>query len=221
MIDRLILLLLIAGSLVFGAVVYTELRPGGAKEAATAKVAARPDSAPTLRRQQGPRVEELVATILARPLFSSTRRPAQDAPAAAAADGDLADTRLTGILTEPGRRMAIFAVTGGKPLKVAEGDEVSGWRVESITPREISLSGPGGTKTLQPKLDPNLAGQVPQPPVANPAAPPPGGRPQTAAARGRLPVPPPTAGRQPNTTEPISAPGVPRPARPSRVRQQP
>jgi hypothetical protein len=219
MIDRLILLLLIAGSLMFGAVVYTELRPGDAKEAATAKVAARPDSAPTLRRQQGPRVEELVATILARPLFSSTRRPAQDAPAAAAADGDLADTRLTGILTEPGRRMAIFAVTGGKPLKVAEGDEVSGWRVESITPREISLSGPGGTKTLQPKLDPNLAGQAPQSPVANPAAP--GGRPATAAARGRVPAPPAAAGRQPNTTEPISAPAVPRPARPSRLRQQP
>jgi general secretion pathway protein N len=219
MIDRLILLLLIAGSLVFGAVVYTELRPGGAKEAATAKVAARPDSAPTLRRQQGPRVEELVTTILARPLFSSTRRPAQDAPATAAADSDLADTRLTGILTEPGRRMAIFAVNGGKPLKVVEGDEVSGWRVESITPREISLSGPGGTKTLQPKLDPNLAGQVPQPPVANPAAP--GGRPATAAARGRVPAPPAAAGRQPNTTEPISTPAVPRPARPSRLRQQP
>jgi general secretion pathway protein N len=218
MIDRLILLLLIAGSLVFGAVVYTELRPGGAKEAATAKVAARPDSAPTLRRQ-GPRVEELVTTILARPLFSSTRRPAQDAPAGAAADSDLADTRLTGILTEPGRRMAIFAVNGGKPLKVVEGDEVSGWRVESITPREVSLSGPGGTKTLQPKLDPNLAGQVPQPPVANPAAP--GGRPATAAARGRVPAPPAAAGRQPNTTEPISTPAVPRPARPSRLRQQP
>jgi general secretion pathway protein N len=223
MINRLILLMLIAGSLMFAAVVYNELRPGDAKEAEIAKVAARQDSAPTLRRQQGPRVEELVATILARPLFSSTRRPAQDAPAAAAADGDLADTRLTGILTEPGRRMAIFAVNGGKPLKVAEGDEVSGWRVESITPREISLSGPGGTKTLQPKLDPNLAGQVPQPPVANPAAPlpTPGGRPATAAARGRLPAPPLAAGRQPNTAEPISAPGVPRPARPSRLRQQP
>jgi general secretion pathway protein N len=160
-----------------------------------------------------------MATILARPLFSSARRPAQDAPAAGAADGDLADTRLTGILTEPGRRMAIFAVTGGKPLKVAEGDEVSGWRVESITPREISLSGPGGTKTLQPKLDPSLAGQAPQPPVANPAAP--GGRPATAAARGRVPAPPAAAGRQPNTTEPISTPAVPRPARPSRLRQQP
>ncbi len=33
---------------------------------------------------------------------------------------------------------------------------MSGWRVERINPREVSLSGPSGTKTLQPKFDPNL-----------------------------------------------------------------
>jgi general secretion pathway protein N len=185
-------------------------------------VAARPGGAPILRGQQSPRLEELVTTILARPLFSSTRRPSENAPAAAA-DNDLADTRLAGIVTEPGRRLAIFAVNGGKPLKVAEGDEVSGWRVESISPREISLSGPSGTKTLQPKLDPNLAAQAPQPPVANPPPqlPTPAGRPPTPAARGRMPVPPTAAGRQPSATEPINAPGVPRPVRPPRPRQQP
>lgn len=221
MIGRLALLLLMAGSLLFGAIVYIELRPGSSDEAAVAKVAAeRPDGPSIVRRQQGPRLEEVVATILARPLFSSTRRPAQNAPAEATSDSDLADTRLTGIVTEPGHRFAIFAISGGKPLKVAEGDEVSGWRVESITPREISLSGPSGTKTLQPKLDPNLVAQAPQPPVANPAQQPTPGRPPNAAARGRLPVPPAAAGRQPSAAEPINVPGLPRPVRPPRLRQQ-
>jgi hypothetical protein len=49
--------------------------------------------------------------------------------------------------------LAIFAVNGAaKPLRLTEGEDVSGWRIESITPHEVSLSGPGGTKTLQPKL---------------------------------------------------------------------
>src|SRR5213080_2708144 len=95
-------------------------------------------------RRRGP-------TRRAQQLGSSTRRPPQDAPSGAA-DSDLSDARLTGIVTTPGRRIAIFAVNGDKPLKVAEGDAVSGWRIESITPREVSLSGPTGGKTLQPKL---------------------------------------------------------------------
>jgi len=96
--------------------------------------------------------------------------------------------RLTGIVTEPEHHVAIFAVNGAKPLRVTEGEAVSGWRIESITPREVSLSGPGGTKTLEPKLDPNLVQQPPpQPPAASPAA--------------RQPAQPPvanTAARQPS-----------------------
>lgn len=41
-------------------------------------------------------------------------------------------------------------------MVVTEGGTIGGWRVDSITPSEVSLSGPGGTKTLQPKNDPNL-----------------------------------------------------------------
>jgi hypothetical protein len=108
---------------------------------------------------------------LARPLFSSTRRPPQ-AAADSATDSDLADMRLTGFVTEPEHHRAIFAVNGAtKPLRLTEGEALSGWRIESITPHEVSLSGPGGTKTLQPKLDPNLVQKPPpQPPAANPAA---------------------------------------------------
>ena len=214
MIERLALLLLIGGCLMFGAIIFLELEPAGAEDAAVAKVAARPDTAPTMRLQQNPRIDELLAATLARPLFSSTRRPPQSASTDAATDSDLADTRLTGIVTEPGRRTAIFAVNGDKPLRVAEGEAVSGWRIESITPREVSLSGPSGTKTLQPKMDPNLA--------------PPPGQPPTGNAGGRIPTPP-AAGAGPRPPSPPAVAGVGQPnragtpgepPRPARLRQQ-
>jgi general secretion pathway protein N len=214
MIDRLVLLLLVGGSLLFGAILIMELAPAGAGDPVIAE-AARSDAASPITRAQNPRPEELVTTILARPLFSSSRRPPQDAPSGAA-DSDLTDARLTGIVTTPRHRMAIFAVSGDKPLKVAEGDAVSGWRVESITPREVSLSGPTGTKTLQPKLDPNLAPPPGQPPVGQP-----GGRVPTppTAGRPRLPTPGAAPGiAQPPPGAPVAPPGIP--ARAARLRQQ-
>jgi general secretion pathway protein N len=211
MIDRLLLFLLAAGCLLFGSIILIELEPAGADEAAIAQVATRPDAIPSIRRQQYARPDELVAATLARPLFSSTRRPPQSASAEAATDSDLADTRLTGIITEPGRRLAIFAVNGDKPLKLAEGEAVSGWRIESITPREVSLSGPSGTKTLQPKFDPNLAPASGQALIGNA-----GGR-VPAAAAARLPAVPAATG-QTRPGVPINAPAAP--PRPPRARQQ-
>ena len=214
MIDRLALLLLVGGCLLFGAILVMEFAPAGAEDPVVAK-AAQSDAARPITRSQSPKPEELVATILARPLFSSTRRPPQDAPSGAAAD-DLTDARLTGIVTTPGHRLAIFAVSGDKPLKVAEGDAVSGWRIESITPREVSLSGPSGTKTLQPKLDPSLASPPGQPPIGQP-----GGRPPTPPPPGRPRVPVPGAApavAQPLPGMPVVPPGaLPRAAR---LRQQ-
>jgi hypothetical protein len=202
MIERLALLLLIGGCLMFGAIIFLELEPAGAEDAAVAKVAARPDTAPTMRLQQNPRIDELLAATLARPLFSSTRRPPQSASTDAATDSDLADTRLTGIVTEPGRRTAIFAVNGDKPLRAAEGEAVSGWRIESITPREVSLSGPSGTKTLQQDGPGPASGQ---PPAGNAgvdsdaacgsAGPP-------AAGAGSRPPVPAVAGGQPGRLRP-------------------
>ncbi|HEX3411760.1 MAG TPA: hypothetical protein VHT00_08590 [Stellaceae bacterium] len=213
MIDRLVLLLLVGGCLLFGAILIMELAPAGAEDAVVAQ-ALRSDAPSPMTRQQNPRPEELVATTLARPLFSSARRPPQDAPSGAAAD-DLTDARLTGIVTTPRHRLAIFAVSGDKPLKVAEGDAVSGWRIESITPREVSLSGPSGTKTLQPKLDPNLAPPPGQPPIGQP-----GGRVPTppAAGRPRVPVP----GAAPMAAQPPGVPAAPPgvPPRAARLRQQ-
>jgi general secretion pathway protein N len=165
MTDRLAIYLLLAGCLIFGSIVVIEIAPAVDDDQLAAEPPGRPNAAsPAMGRPPSERTDELLATALARPLFTSTRRPPQSA--VNAGGGDFADTRLTGIVTEPGRHIAIFAVNGAKSLRLSEGESVSGWRIESITPREISLSGPSGSKTLEPKVDPNL---VPPAPGATPA----------------------------------------------------
>ena len=209
MIDRFVTYLLIAGCLIFGALVLLELRPAAPDTATPNEVSSHPDTPSAAQREPSTRLDELLAVALARPLFSNTRRPPQ-ATATDNTNSDLADMRLTGIVTEPDHHLAIFAVNGAKPLRVSEGEALSGWRIESITPHEVSLSGPGGTKTLEPKLDPNLVQQPPpQPPAANTGA--------------RQPTQPPaanTAARQPAQPGPgINLP--PRPAIPPRVPARP
>jgi hypothetical protein len=176
MIERAALILLLAGCVLFAAVVATEIEPArDPPEGAPAAAAAPPNAPPAparVRREPGGRYEPLLETILARPLFDSTRRPPPRGGDDEGTDSALVDTRLTGIVTEPGHRIAIFAPVGAKALTVTEGDTVDGWRVESITPREVSLSGPDGIKTLQPKFDPNLVPASGPPSIANlPAGP--------------------------------------------------
>jgi hypothetical protein len=202
MIDRLVIYLLLAGCLIFGAIVLAELEPA-ANDAALAELPQRPDNAARAPGAPNARLDELLAMALARPLFSSTRRPPQGAANDGASGSDLADTRLTGIVTEPGHHVAIFAVNGAKPLKLTEGEDVNGWRIENITPREVSLSGPGGTKTLEPKVDPNLVPQPGPTPAVNPAA-------------RLLAQPPPAAAQLPKPGVPPVVPG-PLPPRPPRA----
>lgn len=173
MIDRLMLPLLLAGCALFAGIVVAEVEPAPAPSKIAIAVPPAPAtiSAP-IARDDDSRYAALLATTLARPLFSTTRRPPQRGGADNAADSGLADTRLAGIVTEPGRRIAIFAPAGAKALTVSEGETVGGWRIENITPLEVSLSGPDGTKTLQPKFDPNLVPASGPPSVVNrPAVP--------------------------------------------------
>jgi len=189
MIDRFAIYLLLAGCLVFGAIVFAELGPAADDNVALRELPGRPDAAPAVPRAPGTRLDELLATALARPLFSSTRRPPPSAANDGAGDSSLADARLTGIITEPGHHVAIFAVNGAKPLTLTEGEAVSGWRIDSITPREVALSGPGGTKTLEPKLDPSLSPSPAVTPVVNPAVRLPSAAAQPAAAATGPPRP--------------------------------
>jgi hypothetical protein len=199
MISRLAIYLLLAGCLVFGGIVFIELQPDATDEPAPSEVSRRPNMPSAVHRPQSARLEELLATVLGRPLFSSSRRPPQTAANDGGGTSDLADTRLTGIVTEPGRSIAIFAVNGAKPLKLTEGEAVSGWRIESITPREVALSGPGGAKTLAPKNDPSLAA--------------PSGPTPAAAAAVRPPIPPSPAAAPPARPDVPPARSRPRPVR--------
>ena len=93
----------------------------------------------------------LVDRILARPLFSPDRRPppvlavVEPAPAAL--------PRLTGVLVDKRGGSAIFAAAGGsRPLVAQVGGQVGNYIVESIKAGEVTLSGPGGTLVLKPRL---------------------------------------------------------------------
>jgi general secretion pathway protein N len=185
MIDRLVLVLLLAGCALAAVIITAEMARTPDRDRDPVSIASSvPEPAPPSTRPEPPgRYNELLATILARPLFSNTRRPPPRGGDNAMADSGLNDTRLTGIVVVPGHRIAIFAPPGAKMLVVGEGETVSGWRVERINPREVSLSGPSGTKTLQPKFDPNLT-PPPSPTVGggNPAP-----VPVAAAARPGFP----------------------------------
>ena len=89
MIDRLVIYLL-AGCLIFGTVVLLELKPSATDTAAPNEISRRAETPSAVRRQPSTRLDELLAMALARPLFSSTRRPPQSATNDSDASSDLA-----------------------------------------------------------------------------------------------------------------------------------
>jgi general secretion pathway protein N len=179
MIDR-VLLLSLGGCAVFGTLLFFELTSADDNQPAVTSVPARVE-APLAPRSQVPPIDELVATSLGRPLFSPTRTPQEQATADRPAHQELPNLRLTGIVIEPRRHLAIFAVAGAKPLVRSEGETINEWRLDSIEPHQVSLSGPTGITRLEPKTDPNIIRPVP---AAQPGAP--AGQP---GAPGRPPGP--------------------------------
>lgn len=88
--------------------------------------------------------------------FSPAQGRREASSSADNAASSLRDVRLTGVVIEPDRRIAIFAITGTKPLVLSEGDTLKDWQVESISPEKVLLSGPAGKLTLEPRADTNL-----------------------------------------------------------------
>jgi hypothetical protein len=183
-IDRLAAPLLLVGCAVFGLILLAEIEAPERIAVAPSVSLEQAEPAPALPRLTTAPAAPPVAAILARPLFSPSRRPPKTETAKVSDDGGLADSRLAGIVIEDGHRFAVFAPEGAKALTVTEGETVSGWRVESISPREVALSGPDGAKTLQPKFDPNLTPPPPEPPPQVAAVPP-----NIRAAPGVIPQP--------------------------------
>jgi hypothetical protein len=161
--------LLAAGCMIFAVLIAAEFATNMGGERPRPPPPARVERESAAPMASRPDLAGLVATTLARPLLSPTRR----APEVAGADAnasDFSNKRLTGIVIAPEHRLAIFAVNGAKPLILDEGDTVDGWRIESIAPMAISLRGPSGMRTLQPKTDPHLIRPPPFAPPTNPDA---------------------------------------------------
>ena len=132
-------------------------------------------------------------------------------------DRELSNVRLTGVVIQPDRQIAIFAVTGRETRILSVGQALNGWKLDSISPEGVSLSGPGGTRTLQPEGDTTLVRQarLPAAPAQPPPAAPPGqapGQPQAGAPPGRTPVSPQAA--VPPAPARAGAPGQPVVGRP-------
>jgi hypothetical protein len=183
-------LLMAAGCVFFGALIVLELTSAMTNPDPPATVSPKIDSGPAVSSDVRPDLKQLVSVILARPLFNSTRRPSQTTEISN--NFELGGARLTGIVIAPGERLAIFDIKGSKPVVLNEGEIVSGWRVDSIAPSEVSLVGPAGVKTLQPKLDPAHTVTASSAPPASaarlqPAPPPPGDAPIRPRGPGREP----------------------------------
>ena len=113
----------------------------------------------------------LVAAILDRPLFRGDRRPAPG-DARGVASGAPSDLpRLTGILMTSDERRAIFQPPGKeRPIVVVEGETVGNWRVQQIAVDAVTLTGPGGTRRLEPKFSGSAAPGTTSPPALVPAS---------------------------------------------------
>lgn len=112
-----------------------------------------------------------IGAILARPVFSPSRRPS--ASAATNASAPTEPVRLAGILVSAHDRVAIFAKSGeGKPIVAHVGSQVGEDVVQSIEPDRVTMRGPDGERVLRPSYQSKeaaaLSGLSEQPPAATP-----------------------------------------------------
>lgn len=93
-------------------------------------------------------IQDWTQTVLARPLFSPSRRPA-----ATIAAGPQ-QPRLAGIVMGPSGRRAIFA--GDKDARgivVGVGQQAGAWQIRAIDENAVQVIGPEGPRTLTPSRD--------------------------------------------------------------------
>jgi hypothetical protein len=100
---------------------------------------------------------------LADPLSTSTQRRAETQSSANDPDSPLRGARLAGIVIGRDLRIAIFAVTGTGSRMLSEGEALEGWRLASISPDGVVLSGPAGSMVLKPQPEADLV--RPPPPL--------------------------------------------------------
>jgi hypothetical protein len=90
------------------------------------------------------------ATIVERPLFSPSRRPALGARTALGPSIE-SRYRLVGIIAAGPKKKALVA-EGARRVEIAEGDTLDGWTVAAIGKDRVTLTSPTGEAAL--KLSP-------------------------------------------------------------------
>lgn len=154
------------------AVLAVELQPSAADDQAAVplptplRTASRPAAKPGIQQQA-------LAEILARPLFSPSRRSAATPTASAAPPAVL--PRLAGTIVHGVDRSVILTLAGGgKPVVAHEGSEVGGYTVRAIQAGRVTMAGPDGEHVLRPTFGPQagVVGLSAQPLVGTPALPP-------------------------------------------------
>jgi hypothetical protein len=106
------------------------------------------------------RTEALVATILARPLFSPTRRPSVST---AAPPKKPVAPRLAGVMVSAGGALAIFSEQPDKTILARAGDRVGPYLVRGVAAGEVTVQGPSGTQILHPTFASSGARPAPVP----------------------------------------------------------
>jgi hypothetical protein len=99
----------------------------------------------------------------AEPPVNPTQHPPKTASSANDSASALRDVRLTGVVIGPDLRIAIFAMSGTNARVLSQGEVLKGWRLDSISPKGVVLSGPAGNIMLEPQADAKLV--RPPPPV--------------------------------------------------------
>ena len=108
-----------------------------------------------------PPPRHVFAEIVARPLFSASRRPFAESESAAEAPGEAVPIELVGtLLTEKGAA-ALLQPQGQNARWLHAGDTIAGWQVETIQRDQVNLHLDGEAKTLELRADLDQPTQTP------------------------------------------------------------
>lgn len=152
---KLVVLLLATGSIIFAGFAVRELAHWRS-EKISIPVPTNPATKdePTRKPLQAGNSVASFNEILARPLFTVSRRPA-----ARSAKGPAAPLkgRLAGIIVGPEEREALFVEAGeSKPSPLHEGEEIEGWTIEKIELDRVTLRSGTVLETVEPAKDNKL-----------------------------------------------------------------
>ena len=143
-----------------GGVALELLQPLAPQVTAARPAAPLPEFAPEPGEFEPP-PRHVFAEIVARPLFSASRRPFAESESAAEAPGEAVPIELVGtLLTEKGAA-ALLQPQGQNARWLHAGDTIAGWQVATIQRDQVNLHLDGEAKTLELRADLDQPAQTP------------------------------------------------------------